>query len=290
MRVEIQGVGFSYDSTPALADVSLSVEAGEMVAVVGPNGSGKSTLLRCINRIHAADEGTILVDGEEVADLDRTEIARRFGYVPQEQGGGFPTTVFDTVLMGRKPHIDWQPRDEDVEIVSRIIDRLDLDHLAMRDVNELSGGQRQKVVMARALAQEPDVLLLDEPTSNLDLKHQLQVLDIAHEQTERGVSTFLVVHDLNLAARYADKVLLLKDGEVYAAGGVDVLTAENVEPVYDVNVSVEEGSSGPFIVPESVGYSDEASGEGDGSKEGERDGSTEAESSGSRLTGDASTR
>lgn len=257
MKVEVQGVGFSYDSDPALTDVSLSVDDGEMVAVVGPNGSGKSTLLRCLNRILTADVGSIMIRGEDVADLDRAEIARQFGYVPQEQGGGFPATVFDTILMGRKPHIDWQPSDEDVEIVSTIVDQLELGDIAMRDINELSGGQRQKVVMARALAQEPEVLLLDEPTSNLDLKHQLQVLDIARTQIEGGVSAFLVIHDLNLAARYADTFLLLKDGKVHAAGGSEVLCAENIEPVYDVEVSVDTTGTHPLIVPESVGHCDD---------------------------------
>ncbi|MFC7046889.1 ABC transporter ATP-binding protein [Halobacteriaceae archaeon GCM10025711] len=230
MNVAVEGVEFAYDSRPVLSDVTFQVESGELVSVVGPNGSGKSTLLRVVNRILTPDAGSVLVDGRDVAGFSRGEIAKTFGYVPQDQGGGFPTTVFDTVLMGRKPHIDWRPTDHDLEIVSSVLERLELQELAMRDVGELSGGQRQKVVMARAIAQEPAVLLLDEPTSSLDLKHQLQVLDIAREETDAGVATFLVIHDLNLAARYSDKVLLLDDGKVHAAGGVEVLSPNTSNP------------------------------------------------------------
>lgn len=257
MRVDVQGIEFSYGCVDALQDVSVSVEASDLVSIVGPNGSGKSTLLRCINRLLRPDAGSVLIDGTDVRDLGRNERAKTLGYVPQEQRGNFPATVFDVVLMGRKPHIDWKPTEADVDTVWSILEELEIDEFASRDINELSGGQRQKVVMARALAQEPDVLLLDEPTSNLDLKHQLQVLDIAKRQTDRGVTVFLVIHDLNLAARYSDTVLLLKGGAVYAAGGVDVLSADNIEPVYDVNVSVEDGAGQPFIVPESVGHRDQ---------------------------------
>lgn len=252
MKVDIDNVGFTYSSRPALKDVTFEVDGGEVVAVVGPNGSGKSTLLRCINNILEPDTGSILIEGDDTSDLGRREVAKRFGYVPQQQSGGFPTTVFDTILMGRKPHIDWKPTEEDLEIVEDVIERMELGDLAMRDINELSGGQQQKVVMARALAQEPSVLLLDEPTSNLDLKHQLQVLDVAKAQTEHGVSVFLVIHDLNLAVRYSDKILLLDEGEVHAAGGIEVLSPDNIEPVYDVKVSVRNGQGDPIIVPEST--------------------------------------
>lgn len=257
MNIDVRDVGFSYGCVEAISDVSFSVDTSDLVSIVGPNGAGKSTLLRCINRLLCPDDGAVMIGKTDVRDLERNERAKTLGYVPQEQGGGFPATVFDVVLMGRKPYIDWKPTSEDVDEVWSILEDLEIDDLASRDISELSGGQRQKVIMARALAQDPEVLLLDEPTSNLDLKHQLQVLDIAKRQTGRGVSVLLVIHDLNLAARYSDKVILLNDdGKVHAVGGVDVLCAENIEPVYDVNVRVENGGGHPFIIPESVGHRD----------------------------------
>lgn len=258
MNVDVDGVSFSYGCVDVLSDVSFAVEESELVSIVGPNGAGKSTLIRCINRLLSPDDGSVLIDRTDVRELGRNERAKSLGYVPQDQGDQFPATVFDVVLMGRKPYIDWKPTSDDLERVQAILEELDIADLASRDVTELSGGQRQKVVMARALAQEPNVLLLDEPTSNLDLKHQLQVLDIARRQADRGVTVILVIHDLNLAARYSDKVLLLnEDGEVHAAGGVEVLCAGNIEPVYDVTVRVETSGGFPLIVPESVGHEDD---------------------------------
>lgn len=264
MNVTVQDVTLSYGSVEALSDVSFRVEPGDVVSIVGPNGAGKSTLIRCINQLLCPDDGSVMLDGTDVRDLGRTERAKTLGYVPQDQGEQFPATVFDLVLMGRKPYIDWRPTAEDIDRVQTILAELDITDLASRDVTELSGGQRQKVVMARALAQEPNVLLLDEPTSNLDLKHQLQVLDIARQQANRGVVVVLVIHDLNLAARYSDKVILLNgDGEVHAAGGVDVLCPENIEPVYDVTVRVERSGECPLIVPMSVGHGNDEEAEVD---------------------------
>ncbi|WP_255193625.1 ABC transporter ATP-binding protein [Natronobeatus ordinarius] len=255
MKLEVNDVSFTYGSVEALTGVSVSVDAGQFVAIVGPNGAGKSTLVRCINRILTPDSGTVFLEDSAVCDLSRTERAQTLGYVPQERGERFPTTVFDVVLMGRKPYMDWNPSDEDLELVWDVLEELELAGVANRDFSGLSGGQRQKVAMARALAQDPEVLLLDEPTSNLDLKHQLQVLDIASQQTDDGVSVIVVIHDLNLAARYADKVLLLnREGAVHAAGGVDVLRAEHIEPVYDVTVRVERNGPHRYIIPESVGH------------------------------------
>lgn len=250
MRLQVKEVKFNYNSTPALKNVSLGVESGEILGVIGSNGSGKSTLLRCIDRILKPRIGSILINGENINNLERREIARKIGYIPQIEKGSFPTTVFDTILLGRKPHISWRPTSNDLKVASNIIKMLGLQELALRDIEELSGGQRQKVIIARALAQEPGILLLDEPTSNLDLKHQLEVLSIVKEQVRNGISAIMAIHDLNLAARYCNKLLMLKGGEIFAAGGLEVLSSENIESVYGVKAAVKKYSGKVVVVPE----------------------------------------
>ncbi len=250
MKIKVSGVEFSFNGSQVLNDVNLDVGSGDVLGIVGPNGSGKTTLLRCINRILKPRAGSILIDGQELKTLGQEDIARRIGYVPQTENKTFPATVFDSVLMGRKPHINWKPGDRDLEIVSNVIKKLGLESLAMRDITELSGGQKQKVVMARALAQEPQVLLLDEPTSSLDLKHQMEVMNIAKAQTEDGVSVVMAIHDLNLAARYSDKIVMLKDGYILHAGGTEILTPDKIESVYEVKVQVRNESGKIWVMPE----------------------------------------
>lgn len=250
MKIEIENLEFSYDSTPVLEAVNLQVEEGETLAIIGPNASGKTTLLKCMNGILEPESGSILIEGEELENLRKEDIAKKIGHVPQAGNESFPTTVFDTVLMGRKPHGGWKPSDEDLEVASKVLEKLDLEDIAMRDIGEISGGQRQKVLIARALAQNPEVLLLDEPTNSLDLRHQLEVLDIVREQTGKGISILMAMHDLNLAARYSDEIAMLKEGKIFAAGGKEVLTSENIESVYGVKVSVENNNGSPRIVPE----------------------------------------
>lgn len=250
MKIKVSGVEFSFNGIPILKNMNLSVESGEVLGIVGPNGSGKTTLLRCLNRILKPKTGTILIDGQKLDTLGQEDIAKRMGYVPQTESKAFPATVFDSVLMGRKPHINWKPGERDLKIVSSVIKKLGMESLALRDINELSGGQRQKVIMARALAQEPQVLLLDEPTSSLDLKHQMEVMNIAKAQTSYGVSVVMAIHDLNLAARYSDKIIMLKDGYVYHAGGTEVLTPHNIESVYEVKVKVKKDLDRIWIMAE----------------------------------------
>lgn len=156
--------------------------------------------------------------------------------------------------MGRKPHGGWKPGEEDLEAASKIIDRLDLSNISMRNITEISGGQRQKVLIARALAQDPEVLLLDEPTSSLDLRHQLEVLNLIREQTKMGISAVMAMHDLNLAARYSNKIVMLNNGKIFAAGGKEVLTPKNVESVYGIKVTIGEKLGRPVIIPEEPIY------------------------------------
>ncbi|MFO7793035.1 MAG: ABC transporter ATP-binding protein [Candidatus Saliniplasma sp.] len=250
MKLEIAGLQFSYNSIPVLEDVNFELKKGEMLTIIGPNASGKTTLLKCINNILNPQNGSILIDEKSLNSLSMIEIARKVGHVPQSGTESFPTTVFDTVLMGRKPHGGWKPSEKDLEMVSKTIEKLGLEDIAMRNIGEISGGQRQKALIARAVAQDPEILLLDEPTSSLDLKHQLEVLDVVKKQTGNGISVVMTMHDLNLAARYSSKILMLSGGKIYAAGDVDVLNSKNIESVFGVKVDIVQRSGRPMIIPE----------------------------------------
>lgn len=250
MKLDVNGISFRYNNTPVLKDVSFSLRGGEFLAILGPNGSGKTTLLKCIDGVLRPQSGAILLDGKNIDDYGRRDVARIMGYVPQNNGRIFPSTVFDTMLLGRKPHIRWAPTSNDLQVVSKLIEKLNLEEFALRSITELSGGERQKVVIGRALAQQPSILLLDEPTSNLDLKHQMSVLRLVKEQIDQDISAIMALHNLNLALKYCDRVVLMSEGQIYAEGGLDVLTPEAIESVYGVKVSTVEYSGGIFVIPE----------------------------------------
>ena len=252
MRLRVHDIAFSYTSTPILEEITMELSASEMLGIVGPNGAGKSTLIRCINRILKPEQGSIYLDGQEIRDMSTIEIAKHLGYVPQSFTGVFPATVFDTVLVGRRPHIGWRSSESDADMIWEILEMMAIEDLAMRDFNELSGGQQQKVLIARALAQGAGTLLLDEPTSNLDIKHQIEVMELLKDLVvHKGLSAIMAVHDLNLASRYADRVIIMKDGRIFDAGSPsEVLTPENIRSVYDVDVEVVTSSGGNLhIVP-----------------------------------------
>jgi len=240
LKLIINKLSFNYNSIAALKDIDLEVDLAEVLSIVGPNGSGKTTLLRCIDRVLKPNQGAVLIDGRDVANIRLGELSKIVGYVPQTSTSTFPFTVFDLVLMGRRPYIRWSVSERDREIVAEILEFLGISELASRHLNELSGGEQQKVIVARALAQQPQILLLDEPTSNLDIKHQLEVLGIIKDLTRsRQLSVIMAMHDLNLASRFSDKMLLLKQGCVFAVGPPEsVLTEENVESVYSVKSHV----------------------------------------------------
>ena len=249
MMLRVDGIAFGYRSTPVLDGVDFSARPGQFLAVLGNNGAGKSTLLRCITRIVRPQSGAVYLDESDVHALRGAERARRIGYVPQRTESSH-MTVYDTVLVGRTPHITWDANHEDHHVVERVLAELGLEHLAMRPIDELSGGELQKTVIARALAQEPRVLLLDEPTSSLDLRNQLDVLGTVKRVTAaQGVAVIAVMHDLNLALRFADAFLLLADGRVHACGGAEVVTPANVSRVYGVPVSVTSVNDVPLVVP-----------------------------------------
>jgi len=248
MRLSVAGLQFSYNSHPVLQDFSFQVEPGQILAVLGVNGAGKSTLLKCINKILRPKRGSVLLDERDVLKMKGRDVARHVGYVPQTYGEE-ELTVFDTVLLGRKPYIQWAATQRDMDIVERILVQMELVPFAMRPVNKFSGGETQKVIIARALAQEPDLLLLDEPTSNLDLKNQVEVMNLVVRAVRaQGISAVVSVHDLNLAFRFADRFLMLRDGQVYTAGGREILTPEVIYEVYGVPVILSDVRGYPVVV------------------------------------------
>jgi iron complex transport system ATP-binding protein len=247
--LEVESVSFSYSSRLVLRDIRFKVERGEILVILGPNGVGKTTLLKCMNAILHPDTGTVLVDGESVLSLDSSEIARLIGYVAQYTERS-RLTVFDAILMGRHPYVSWKVSKKDLTTVDAAVKLLGLGHLALRYIDQMSGGELQKVAIARALVQEPRLLLLDEPTSNLDLKNQVEILNLLRRIVrEHGVSAVMTMHDLNKALRYADKYLFLKDGMIFGAGKVGEVTAEMVQAVYGLPVQIHSYNGYPVVIP-----------------------------------------
>ena len=251
MKLKIQDLTFKYPSRAILDGITVEIEPSEFFGIIGPNGTGKTTLIKCIDTILKPRGGSIMLEEKEVRDLDKRELAQRIGYVPQSAHRGFPATVFDTILMGRRPYIGWRVDERDLDKVLETVELLRIEELSLRPFDELSGGERQKVLLARALCQEPEVLLLDEPTSNLDIRHQLEVMKIIQTITrERGILAIMAIHDLNLASRYADRVAMMYGGKIAAVGTPeDVLTVENIRSVYGVEVAVKNDGDTLYILP-----------------------------------------
>lgn len=249
MKLTVANIDFSYNSHPVLSDVSFSLDPGQVMCVLGVNGAGKSTLLKCLNRILTPSRGSVLVDGDDLSRMSQNNVARRVGYVPQRH----PETrlsVFEAVLMGRKPHIRWSLAAEDYALVEDIITQMGISDLAMRSVSDLSGGELQKVIIARALAQSPAVLLLDEPTSNLDLKNQLEVMELICRIVEsQNLSAVVAIHDLNIALRFADKFVFLKEQSIHAVSTIEALDSEMIWQVYGVRVALQKFAGHTVVVP-----------------------------------------
>jgi len=253
MMIKLQALDltFGYGSHPILSNVSFEIAPSRLVTVVGPNGSGKSTLIRCMDRIISPKMGRILIDRKDLTEMTRMDMARYLSYVPQSSVRVFPTNVFDTILMGRRPHIGWTGSVMDEEKVWDVLRLLDIEHLAMNNFDELSGGQQQKVLIARALVQEAQVMLLDEPTSNLDIWHQLDVMNIIRGVVKKGgITAVMALHDLNLASAYSDRIIMMNGGRIVAAGDPSaVITEENIASVYRVEAAVKTMSDRPVILP-----------------------------------------
>jgi iron complex transport system ATP-binding protein len=240
--LQVRDIRFSY-SDPVLRGVSFEVGEGRMLAVLGPNGSGKSTLLKTIVGILSPSSGSVLVDGRDLTTVSRRESARLLGYVAQESAVRFPLTAMEFVLQGRfaQGRLVGFESDEDEREADRAMELTETTSLASRVVTELSGGERQRVMLARALASRPRLLVLDEPVANLDISHQVKMLDqVSQLVADEAMSAVVVTHELNLAAEFATEVLLLKAGEAMAFGKpAHVLSEEQLRSVFDTDVIVD---------------------------------------------------
>lgn len=238
MKIAAEHLSAAYGRHVAVDDVSFEVASGEMVAVVGPNGSGKSTLLRALGRLHAPKKGRVLLDGRDIRSMPSREVARNVAILPQVHGEAPDLTVRELAWRGRHPHqgLLGRARLLDFEVVQRVLHQADLQDIAERPLGGLSGGERQRAWIGLALAQEPKVLLLDEPTSFLDLRHQVEVMELLRTLNQRqGLTVVTVLHDLALAARYASRMIVLDGGRVASQGSpASVCTVEALEPVFGV--------------------------------------------------------
>ena len=250
MDIDVKSISFKYQKEEILNDISFTVPSGKMASILGPNGTGKTTLLKCISAILMPCKGASFVDGKKIQAIPLEERSHVIGYVPQHNmGSSFSISVVDTIMMGRFSTRKRIVTKEDKEIVFGTIERMNLNKFAFKDINCLSGGERQTVFIARALAQNPKILLLDEPTSGLDIKGQLFILSLIHALcVEKGITVIMIHHDLNLAEMYSDMLICLKDKRIYASGTPKkVLTPSNIENIYGIRPRVIEDDLGSYI-------------------------------------------
>lgn len=251
MELKINNLCFAYSGSPVLRNIEAMAQAGEVTAIAGPNGAGKSTLLKCIARLLKVSGGTIKLGEQDFFAMKPRELAKLQAYVPQNSELTFPLTVEEYITLGRRPYISWNLRDTDREIIARNVEYMHLTPLLGKLMTEVSGGERQKALLTRALVQEPTVLLLDEPISALDIRYQLEVMRILQRiAAERNCVVVIVLHDLTLIERFADRVILLDHGNVLTEGTTEaVLTRENIEKAYEIAVDIFPGPHGRVIQP-----------------------------------------
>jgi len=242
--IDLRSISFRYRQDWVFQDISLGIERGEFIGVIGPNGSGKSTLLKTLCRLLSPQKGEVLLNSTPLKDMKQGEIARKIAVVPQEAYSLFPFRVVEMVLMGRSPYLGHLMFEgsKDLEIAKKAMDWTEILPISERAIDELSGGERKRVFIARALAQEPEVILLDEPTANLDIHHQVDFLDlILSLNREKGLTIIMASHDLNIASEYCDRLILLQGGRIFKIGSPrEVITRENIEEVYGCEVWVDE--------------------------------------------------
>ena len=249
MMLTVNELKFMYRNKNVLQEIGFSIEEGKVVAVLGPNGVGKTTLLKCLNRILRPREGTVLLDNENLLELATMDVARRVGYVPQRVESG-RLTAFDAVLLCRRPHIGWDVTTRDLKIVDAILTRLGMEALRLTYIDEMSGGELQKVAIARALVQEPKILLLDEPTSSLDLRNQVEILTTIRDIVrDHKIAPIMTMHDLNQALRFADTFIFIKNGTVHTYGSHDVVTSSIIEEVYGLPEKLGELGGVRCVIP-----------------------------------------
>ncbi|MCX7725510.1 MAG: ABC transporter ATP-binding protein [Chitinispirillaceae bacterium] len=254
VTLEICNLRFDYPSRNILNGLSFTVTKGEIVSFVGRNGAGKSTLLKCINNLISPSEGVVLIDSTDVKSMKLIDRGKRFGYLSQQNDFLFSTTVFETVLNGRYPHSPLNITKKDKEITAEVIAEMGLQNFALRQINTLSGGELQMVLIARAIAQGAKVLLFDEPTNNLDLKHQIEIMKLIRSLAkEKKITVLMAIHDLNLASSFSDKILILHNSKVFSYGNpAEVFTIETIKEVFGVTVRIYDHHGCPHIVPVDV--------------------------------------
>ncbi|EMB44709.1 ABC transporter ATP-binding protein [Treponema denticola] len=238
MVLDISSLSFDFGSKNILADIDLSIKNNGIVGIIGPNGSGKSTLLKCIYRVLKPKTGTIFIDGKNINDYQFKETAKKMAVVAQHNDTHFDFNVLEMVLIGRSPHKKFMERDsaEDIELAYKALEQVNMKDFADRNFSSLSGGEKQRIILARALVQNTDCLILDEPTNHLDIKHQLHFMSLAKDLK---ITVISAIHDLNIAAMYCDKIYALKEGQIIASGSVDeVITEEVIKTLYDVEAKI----------------------------------------------------
>ena len=250
----MDNVSGGYDKEMVIKDISLDIKKGDFLGIIGPNGSGKSTLLRLMTRVLVPRTGAVALEGKDITTIGGKEFSRKVAFVPQDTVISFSFSAWEIVLMGRIPHLNrLQPETKrDFSIAENALAATDASYLKNKEIDSLSAGERQRVIIAKALAQEPILLFLDEPTSHLDIGHQIMILDLLRKlNKEKGLTIVIVLHDLNLAGEYCDSLVLLNEGRIFTAGlPADVLTYQNIETVYRTVVVVNTNpvSSKPNVV------------------------------------------
>lgn len=244
LAIQVNNLDFEYGNKKVLKDISLNIEKGKFISIIGPNGSGKSTLLKNINRIFMPKAGNIQIEDMNIKKMKTKELAKKVALVPQDTIIDYEFTVEDIVLMGRHPFKGrfQKENEDDYRIVQNALEQTNTIHLKDRIITEISGGERQRVIIAKALAQNPSIILLDEPTSHLDINHQIEILNLLRKlNKENGTTIVLVIHDINLAARYSDEIVMLNEGKILGIGKPEeVITNINIERAYDIKVVIEK--------------------------------------------------
>jgi len=251
--IKVEDLVYRYDSVNALDGLTFEIERGEFVGLVGPNGSGKTTLLNCLSKLYTPQNGYILLDGHDLRELTPLEGAKIYAVVPSEFPVDMNISIVDTVLLGRYPHFEgfWWENERDEEIALNAMEKLNVSGFADRKLGELSSGEKQRVMIAKALAQEAKVLLIDEPVAYLDLGYQLEIMEMLRNLANEGVTILAAMHQLNLAVKYCDKLIVLKQGRVVACGKPEeVVTQRLIEDVYGVKSIVQKiPEAGLVIIP-----------------------------------------
>lgn len=250
MDIELKQLEFGYNSTnTVLKGIDFMFDKSEFICIMGPNGVGKSTLIHCMNKILKPTGGTVLIDGKDISTIKLKELAKNMGYVPNTSEDTFPLTVVDTVMIGLQNDYKFGTPSDDLRKVYDVLRLMGIEDLALRNFDELSAGQHQKVMLARGLVREPSIVLLDEPTSNLDIRHQIEVTKtLSRLPKNKGITIVMISHDINITAKYADRIIMIHEGKIFAVGTPsEVLTKENLRIVYGVDADIIERDGRPHV-------------------------------------------